>query len=158
MWKNSKKLIAGVALAVVSVSTTVSADTLYFSNDRNMERGMEALMQGELQTASKYLGRAAKTDLGKERLVPVLSNLCAVDYALGKLDSAQEACDRAIQEDRHFWRAYVNRGNVHKAKGHFEEAREDYTRALRINPNGQLPKDALARLMEEQPKYFAEAK
>ncbi|NVJ98316.1 MAG: hypothetical protein HWE25_09195 [Alphaproteobacteria bacterium] len=158
MLNGSKKLIAGVALAVAGLSVGANAQTLYMQKNRNMERGMEAMMAGDLEGASRYLARAAKADLGKPRLLPVLNNLCAVDYALGKLDSAEEACTRAIAEDRFFWRAYVNRGNVFKAQGRFEDAQADYAKAGRLKPESSLPGKALARLKEEQPKLFADAR
>lgn len=155
--KKSKKLVATVALAVAGLSAGASAQTLYLENNRNMDRGMKAMMAGDLERASTYLARAAKADLGKPRLVPVLNNLCAVDYALGKLETAEEACTRAIAEDRFFWRAYVNRGNVYKAQGLFKDAQADYAKAVRLKPESELPKRALSRLMEEQPKLMANA-
>lgn len=157
MWTIPKGLVAAAALTIAGFSTMAQAQTYYMGKDSNIERGTKAMMKGNLETASRYLGRAAQTDLGHDRLVPVLNNLCAVDYALGKLESAEAACSRAISEDRHFWRAYVNRGNVLKAKGQFDAARDDYAKAVRLNPNGELPKRALARLMEEQPQRFAAA-
>ncbi|SDE37381.1 tetratricopeptide repeat protein [Kordiimonas lacus] len=158
MWTTRKSLVAGAVLAVASFSAAANAQTFYAGPDRNIERGTDALMQGDLKTASKYFHRAAETNLGKERLVPLLNNLCAVDYALGKLDSAEEACSRAIAEDRHFWRAYVNRGNVLKAKGEYADAHQDYAKAVRLKPKSDIAQRALARLQEEQPKLFAAAK
>jgi len=157
MWTTSKTLVAGAVLAVASFSAAANAQTYYAGPDRNIERGTEAMMQGDLETASKFFHRAADSNLSKGRLVPLLNNLCAVDYALGKLDSAQEACTRAIAEDRRFWRAYVNRGNVLKAKGDYSDAHRDYAKAVSLKPKSGIAQRALARLQEEQPKLFAAA-
>jgi len=154
----TKTLIAGAVLAAAGLSQGADAQTLYMRHDRDMQRGNAAMLAGDLDAAAKYLRRAAKKDLGPQRLVPTLNNLCAVDYALGNLDSAEEACSRAIGEDRYFWRAYVNRGNVRKARGDYQSAQADYEKAVRLKPGADMPKRALARLISEQPKLVAEAR
>jgi tetratricopeptide (TPR) repeat protein len=154
----TKTLMAGALLVTGGISQAADAQTLYMRADRDMTRGTEALMAGDLENASLHLSRAVRKNLGPERLVPALNNLCAVDYALGKLDSAEAACTRAVAEDRHFWRAYVNRGNVRKARGEYVLARADYEKAVRLKPASDLPKRALARLMEEQPTLMADAR
>ncbi|WP_417460994.1 hypothetical protein [Kordiimonas sp.] len=161
MFKISKAVaIAGLVFAVSVVSVNAEAQstkTLYLSENGNLERGMESLRQGNLKSAAKHLRRAVRADLGTERLVPALSNLCAVEYALGELASAEEHCSRAIGEDRHFWRAYVNRGNVYKAKGSYEAAHADYRRAEDISSN-DLTVSALASLEADHNRLVAEAK
>ncbi len=154
----TKTLIVGISMTAGVLQQAANAQTLYMLHDRDMQRGTEAMLAGELETASKYLRRAAKKDLGPLRLVPTLNNLCAVDYALGKLESAEQACTRAIGEDRFFWRAYVNRGNVRKALGDYQLAKADYEKAIRLKPDADLPKRALARFIEEQPKQMADAR
>lgn len=154
----TKTLIAGIALTASVLPQAASAQTLYMLHDRDLQRGTEAMLAGELETASKYLRRATKKDLGPLRLVPALNNLCAVDYALGKLESAEQACTRAIAEDRYFWRAYVNRGNVGKSLGDYQRAKADYEKAVRLKPDADLPKRALARFIEEQPQQMADAR
>ncbi|NVJ70722.1 MAG: tetratricopeptide repeat protein [Alphaproteobacteria bacterium] len=158
MKTTGKQLIAATALALIGFSTAANAQTFYMNENRDIKRGTEAMKQGDLEGASRYFRRAASRDIGAERLVPVLNNLCAVDYAQGKLDSAEEACTRAIAEDRHFWRAYVNRGNVLKAKGHFAQAHQDYAKAVKLKPGSDMTQRALAKLLEEQPKLFAVAR
>ena len=157
MTKFGKTLIASVVLGAAVISTGASAQVIYVENNRNVERGTAAMMKGDLENASKYYRRAARANLSTERMVAVLNNLCAVDYALGNLEKAEEACDDAIGLDRRYWRAYVNRGNVHKAQGDVESAHKDYARAVEIKPNGELPKRALARLISEQPRLLAKA-
>ena len=157
MWKVSKAAATGLALAGVGLSATANAQVLYGGKDQNIERGMHALKQGDLEQAAKHLTRASRTNLGSGRLVPVLNNLCAINYALGNLDAAEQACDRAIGEDKLFWRAYVNRGNVFKAKGDYAAAHEDYSRAAGIH-DGPMPQQALARLEAEYQTLVAEVK
>ncbi|WP_262689491.1 tetratricopeptide repeat protein [Kordiimonas aestuarii] len=160
MFKFSKTLTIAAGLAAASFTGGAHAQsvkTIYVGQDMNIERGMNALRSGDLDGAAKHLQRAARADIGNERLVPVLSNLCAVDYARGNLDAAEKACDRAIGEDKLFWRAYVNRGNIHKARGDFVAAQADYKRAVRIDDN-ELVQRALASLEAHKDKLLAEAK
>ncbi len=160
MFGFSRKAAMAATVAVMALTTGVSAQavkTLYVGQDMNIERGMNALKAGKLEEALKHLGRAARADIGTERLVPVLSNICAIEYARGNLDAAEQACDRAIGEDRTFWRAYVNRGNVHKARGDYEAARADYERAVGVDGN-DLAVQALVSLDAHADKLVAEAK
>lgn len=161
MFKVSRTVAAaGVMLAVSGVSFHAEAQstkTLYLSENGNLERGMKSLQQGNLVLAVKHLRRAVRADLGTERLVPALSNLCAAEYALGDLDMAEKHCNEAIGEDRHYWRAYVNRGNVHKAKGRREAAHADYLRAESISSN-DLTVKALASLEPNPERRVAQAK
>jgi tetratricopeptide (TPR) repeat protein len=160
MFDLTKKLVIAATVAVVGLSAGAGAQstkTIYLGQDMNIERGMNALRSGDLDGALKHLRRAARADIGTERLVPVLSNICAIEYAQGNLDAAEEACDRAIGEDRSFWRAYVNRGNVYKARGDYTAAKADYERAAQIDRN-DLSERALASLEASKDKLVAEAK
>ena len=152
--------VAGLLVAVSGVTVGAEAQatkTLYLSENGNLERGMQSLRQGNLKQAARHLRRAVRADLGAERLAPALSNLCAVEYVLGELDAAEKHCSQAIGEDRHFWRAYVNRGNVHKAKGSYDAAHADYRRAADISSN-DLTAQALASLEADHDRLVAEAK
>lgn len=160
MFGFSKNAVLAATVAVMSFgggATAQSVKTIYVGQDVNIERGMSALRSGDLDGALKHLRRAARGDIGTERLVPVLSNICAIEYARGELDAAEEACDRAINEDRSFWRAYVNRGNVHKSRGDYAAAKSDYERAAGIDRN-DLSVQALASLEAYADKLVAEAK
>lgn len=158
MFKISKAVaVASLLVAVSGVAEAQATKTLYLSENGNLERGMESLRQGNLEAAAKHLRRAVRADLGTERLVPALSNLCAVEYALGELAEAEKHCSKAIGEDRHFWRAYVNRGNVYKAQGSYDAAYADYSRAADISSN-DLTVNALASLEADQDRLVAQAK
>ncbi|WP_417449705.1 tetratricopeptide repeat protein [Kordiimonas sp.] len=159
MFKLTKSIAVGAVFAVASLTGGAEAQTvktLYFGQDANIERGMNALRSGDLDGAAKHLRRAVKADIGRDRLVPALNNLCAIDYARGNLDEAKGACDRAIREDKMFWRAYVNRGNVHKARGDLTAAQADYERAARLDDNA-LSRQALATLQGDRKRLLADA-
>ncbi|HEX4074713.1 MAG TPA: tetratricopeptide repeat protein [Candidatus Acidoferrales bacterium] len=68
--------------------------------------------------------------------------------ALGRLDEAVPWLERAIRapryEPRHF--PHFNLGRVYLAKGMFNRARECFQRALRIEPNYTLARQAIENL------------
>jgi len=161
MFRTAKKrmpqlmaMLMGAGLIGVS-APGAEAQGLYLTKDRNYEVAMQAMKAGDMVTAADRFERAVSFDIGSERLLPMLNNLCAVNYVLGRLDNAKAACDRAIQEDRHYWRAYVNRGNVFKARGDLKAARADYSYAVRLAPKANLPKQALARLDNDRDTLMA---
>ncbi|MCJ9429126.1 hypothetical protein [Kordiimonas marina] len=149
-------ILMGAGLVGVSAQGA-EAQVLYLTKDRNYEVAMQAMKAGDLETAADRFERAVSFDIGSARLLPMLNNLCAVNYVLGHLDKAKEACDRAIREDRHYWRAYVNRGNVFKAEGDLKAARADYRYAVRLAPKADLPRQALARLDNHREQLLAGA-
>lgn len=146
MFKFAKGLVIGAG-ALIATSTAAQAQVFYAHEDTNLTRAESAMRAGDLENASKYFKRAVNTNLGVERLVPALNNYCAVDYAIGNLEAAENACTRAIREDRQYWRAYVNRGNVRAALGKKDEARADYEKALRLKPGSAVAKAAFEQFV-----------
>ncbi len=140
----AKMMIIGAG-SFMAITNGSQAQVFYAGEDANLSRAERAMRTGDLETASQYYKRAVNTDPGIERLVPALNNYCAVDYAIGNLDAAEKACTRALREDRQYWRAYVNRGNVRAALGKTLEARADFDKALRLKPNSKVALAALAR-------------
>lgn len=153
--KNLTAKLLAIGLGIAAFGGAANAQVLYMAKDLNYEKAMSALKSGDLETASLHLHKAASFDIGAERLLPVLNNLCAVEYALGRLDSAEAACDRALSEDRHYWRAYVNRGNILKARGNLDGARADYARAVKLSGGADLPVELLARLDSGEERLVA---
>lgn len=150
------KKVAVVAGVMLTVSTASQAQVIYGHENTNLKRATSAMMAGELQVASKYFRRAVKANLGAERLIPALNNYCAVEYAIANLENAEKVCSQAIAEDRRYWRAYVNRGNVRTALGKLEEARADYEKAVKLKPNSRIAREALANIQKPNPNLFAE--
>lgn len=150
--------ILGVALITVGLFAPVKAQVFYFSEDSNIKQAEKAIRSGDLVNASRYYHRAVLSRLGKERLLPTLNNICIIDYALKEYQQAKDACSAAIREDRKFWQAYVNRGNVKRAMGDIYGAEEDYKRAVRLNPHKKVAQQALDNLMAANKHLVAEAK
>ncbi|WCL52622.1 hypothetical protein [Gimibacter soli] len=140
--------LAGAALIVATMGLggAANAQTFYGYNDPNLKAGMEAITEGNLETASEYLAKAARSINGGERQQIAYSNLCAVDLALGRLDSAKDACDTAIRFDKRDWRAFVNRGHLNRLSGDTDAALADYRRAAKLNPESELAGRVLARM------------
>ena len=152
------KKIAIVAGVMLTVSTAGQAQVIYGHENPNLSRATSAMMAGELEVASKYFRRAVRANLGAERLIPALNNYCAVEYAINNFENAEKVCSQAIGEDRRYWRAYVNRGNVRTALGKLEEARADYEKAVKLKPNSRIANEALAGVQKLNPSLLADAK
>jgi len=151
------KKIAIAAGVMLTVSTAGQAQVIYGHENPNLKRATSAMMAGELENASKFFRRAVKSNLGAERLIPALNNYCAVEYALENLENAERVCSQAIAEDRRYWRAYVNRGNVRTSLGNLDGARADYEKAVKLKPNSRIAQDALASVQKPNPSLLADA-
>ena len=151
------KLAAVVTGAVLLGSGASEAQTIYGHENSNLTRANTAMMAGDFETASKYFGRAVKANLGQERLIPALNNYCAVEYALGRYESAETVCSQAIGEDRRYWRAFVNRANARSELGKLEAAKADYEKALDINPDSKIANSALISFQAKNGRLLAEA-
>ncbi len=151
------KKVAVVAGVMLTVSTASQSQVIYGHENPNLKRATSAMMAGELEVASKYFKRAVRGDLGAQRLIPALNNYCAVEYAIENLENAEKVCSQAIAEDRRYWRAYVNRGNVRTALGRLDEARADYEKAVKLKPNSRIARDALANVQKPNPSLLADA-
>lgn len=146
---------AGVLLTLGSAS---HAQVIYGQENSNLKRANAAMMAGEFESASKYFRRAVRANLGQEKLISALNNYCAVEYAVGNMENAEEVCSNAIKNDRRYWRAYVNRGNVRAALGKLELAKSDYERAVELKPNSGIANRALASFQNSNGTLFAEAR
>ena len=142
---------------LVAISSASQAQVIYGAQDSNLTRAMSAMKAGEFERAATYYGRAVRTNLGTARLVPALNNLCAVEYTLGNYSKAEKACSKAINEDRHYWRAYVNRGNAYVALGNNDDAHKDFLKAVKFNSNASIARNALARFENSQAILLAVA-
>jgi len=101
--------------------------------------------QGKIQDAIAECKRAIEVD-------PDFGNpyndIGAYLIALGRLDEAVPWLERAIAapryDPRHF--PHFNLGRVHLAKGRFNQARECFQEALRIEPSYALARQAIENL------------
>lgn len=151
-----KSVIVGVTLAMTSVSAGAEAQIFQIEGNYNLSRAAKFVKQGELTSARKYLRRAVRDSLSDSQMTSALADLCGIDYTLGKLESAEKACDRAVRVDRKNWRAYFNRGYVLQALGKKEAAENNFVRASKLNPGEVRVQEVLAKLNGSGAKRFAE--
>lgn len=156
MISKTKSVVLSVALSLTVFSGVVEAQIIQVSPNYNLTRATQAVKKGEFPTARKYLLRASKDSLSNQQLSSALTDLCGIDYALGNLESAEKACNRAIRVDRKNWRTYFNRGAVLRALGRKGAAEADYVKAAELKPNDARIKDALATLNNPETNKFAE--
>ncbi|WP_262695462.1 tetratricopeptide repeat protein [Kordiimonas aquimaris] len=156
MFRYVKTLTIAIG-TMVALSSVSHAQVIYGAQDSNLTRAMSAMKAGEFESAATYYRRAVRTDLGAARLVPALNNLCAVEYAIGNYSKAEKACSEAIGENRHYWRAYVNRGNARVALGNDEAAHKDFLKAVKFKPGASIAKNALAQFESKQATLLASA-
>lgn len=149
------KNIAVAASVMFTVSAAGQTQVIYGHENTNLTRANSAMMAGDLETASLNFKRAIKANLGSERLIPALNNYCAVEYAINNLENAEKICSEAIGEDRRYWRAYINRGNVRAALGKLDAARADFEKAVKLKPGSRLAQDALASFQKPNPTLLA---
>jgi tetratricopeptide (TPR) repeat protein len=139
----SKKLTKGfnlvcLVLGLLSGGSPAQADinsgVIYLSPDPLLVKGEKAFFVGDYNESINLLTKGLKKSLSKEQEVSVYNALCAAEYKLGNWDKAHGYCTKAISQDQHYWRAYVNRGNIFKALGNKIKAYENYCRAREIAP------------------------
>jgi tetratricopeptide (TPR) repeat protein len=127
-----------IVTLLLSFSINVESQSVkvyHMTQDRNIERGMEALSNREFERASHYLWKAATSNQTAERKVSIYNNVCAVDYVLERYETAMDACNAALKLDRRNWRVLLNRANIYRDIGLFEKADNDYKKAMKIRPN-----------------------
>ena len=67
---------------------------------------------------------------------------------IGKPEEALEACNRVLEEDPNYWRAYNNRALVLIELGFFEESEADIERGQALRPGSKNLKLTRARLLD----------
>ncbi len=108
--------------------------TFHLSEDRYLASGNAALEEGRLEDALADFRKAVKKNITARERTVTYNSICAVETLLGHAEAAIEACDMAIAEDGHYWKAYVNRGNARAALGNHKGAIRDYCRAHDLSP------------------------
>ncbi|GHF26561.1 hypothetical protein GCM10017044_21940 [Kordiimonas sediminis] len=144
------------AFGLMLISTTAKAQVIHINFDSNIKKAVQALNAKDLNRASLYFHRALDGNLSDDHLIATLNNVCAVDYAIGSLDTAKKACDDLLAKDRINWRGYVNRGNVHAAQGDYDLAKLDYDKAYSLKPDNVIVNAAITQFtaMQEGDKHL----
>ncbi|WP_286830761.1 MULTISPECIES: hypothetical protein [Kordiimonas] len=122
-------------LFLLSEPSNAQTQVFYVNADRNIEKGQEAMNEGDYDRAVRYLRKAAQRDLASEHMAIVQNSLCASLFLKGSYEEATSACSSAIAEDARYWKAYVNRGHARKALGDASGALADYCQAHALSPS-----------------------
>ncbi len=156
MFRFAKML--SVAFGTILAASTVSqAQVIYGNENSHLTRATQSMMAGEFETASRHFSRAVRANLSDEKLVSALNNYCAVEYALGNFEKADEICTKAVAKDRRYWRAYVNRGNARAALGQIDDAKHDLERAVALKPKSRIAKNTLLSFRNGKGTLLAQA-
>jgi len=153
-----KMIAASVVMSFTAITASAEAQIYHVEQNYNLKQASKAVVVKNWEQASKYLKRATKNSLANEQLQAALIDLCAIDYTLGRLESAKEACDRAIRVNRKAWQAFYNRGHVYRALGQKKAAAADYTKSLALNPNEPKIHTTLQIMLETTVNKYAENK
>ena len=100
--------------------------------DGNAERGVELTELGLANAQGMYEQKAA------------LSNLCAGYLMLDEPEKALDYCDRVLELDDDFWRAYNNRALVYLALGRYAESEADIKAGQALRPKSSKLRDTRA--------------
>ena len=76
------------------------------------------------------------------------NNLCVGFFKLKLFEEALKNCDQAIEISSKNWTYYNNRAGAHWGLGRYDEAIEDYKKALEFNPGSEKVQQNLALVYE----------
>ncbi len=158
MFGKRKAAVVSIVIGLNALAPMTEAQVVHIQENYNLAQASKAIAQGKLQNGAKYLRRAVRSSLSNGQLVTALTDLCAIDYHLGKLNSAEKSCSRALRVNRKSWKAYYNRGHVRRALGESEAAQTDYAKAEKLQPSEVRIQKAIASLSEATSQEYAEIK
>lgn len=115
--------------------------------DGLFEQGLEAELEGDLETAARIYETCALSDK-RDPIAPY--NLGNVRTAQGKSAEARIAYERAIGRDKNFAEALFNLAGVLEAEGRGQEAFARLREAINVDPNYPDPMFNLAQLAMQQ--------
>eukprot|EP00088_Acartia_fossae_P053946 TRINITY_DN6163_c0_g1_i5.p1 TRINITY_DN6163_c0_g1~~TRINITY_DN6163_c0_g1_i5.p1 ORF type:complete len:327 (+),score=110.15 TRINITY_DN6163_c0_g1_i5:48-1028(+) len=100
--------------------------------EQEKQKGNECFKKGEFADAVKYYSEAIKRNPADAK---IYSNRAACYTKLTAFDLALKDCDKSIELDPSFVKAYLRKGNVLKAMGQTQKAMDVYEKAMEIDPN-----------------------
>lgn len=128
-------VVASAALFAATPAQAVGQQTTWQRPAGLVTAGAEAIENGRTDRGIELTERAMKRRLSKRDRATALSNLCAGYAAKRDVERALPACDQAVGAGETDWRAFNNRGNVHLIRGAYDQAIDDYRRAIKLDPN-----------------------
>jgi len=100
--------------------------------DQEKQKGNESFKKGQWADAVKFYSEAIKRNPKDSR---IYSNRAACYTKLTAFDLALKDCDKSIELDPVFVKAYLRKGNVLKAMGQIQKAMDVYSKAMELDPD-----------------------
>jgi tetratricopeptide (TPR) repeat protein len=113
-----------------------------------LSAGADALVNGDAERGVELTEKGLEIAQGSFELKAAWSNLCAGYLLVGKPEQALDACNRVIEEDPGFWRAYNNRALVYLELGEYELAEADVQHGQELRPKSRNLELTRARLLD----------
>jgi tetratricopeptide (TPR) repeat protein len=110
--------------------------------------GADALVNGDAERGIELTEKGLAYAKGSFEQKAALSNLCAGYLMVNKPEKALNACNRVLEEDPEFWRAYNNRALVYLELGRFAESEADVKRGQELRPKSKNLKLTRAKLLD----------
>jgi tetratricopeptide (TPR) repeat protein len=140
-------------ISAVSVRKSQSALQAQQRSDELMRLGAACYYLGQYERALIHYEKAAELAPNDPQ---TLINRAVVNYSLARIPPALQDLDRALKLNEGPW-GYLYRGLIREHQGEGKRALEDYTRALRLNPEfleGYYRRGLLYAEMGEYDKAF----
>jgi tetratricopeptide (TPR) repeat protein len=96
------------------------------------QKGNESFKKGQWADAVKHYSEAIKRNPQDSK---IYSNRAACYTKLTAFDLALKDCDKSIELDPAFVKAYLRKGNVLKAMGQIQKAMDVYSKAMELDPD-----------------------
>jgi len=100
--------------------------------EQEKQKGNDCFKKGEFADAVKFYSEAVKSI---PRDAKIYSNRAACYTKLTAFDLALKDCDKSIELDPSFVKAYLRKGNALKVMGQTQKAMDVYEKAMEIDPN-----------------------
>jgi len=104
--------------------------------------GNKKFQSGQHDEAISYYTQAI--DLAPSAIY--YANRAAAYLAQGKVDRALSDCNRAIEKDPKYIKAYSRRGQTYLQMGKLMEAELDFKKVLEVEPKNSFPKEQIAEI------------
>jgi len=148
-------IFAGLLLAAENAAAQRTSSDVLDSHKKvigprnpDLSDGADALVRGDFERGVELTEKGLENARGSFELKAALSNLCAGYLMVRKPQEALQACNRVLEEDPNFWRAYNNRALVYLELGEFELSEADILRGQELRPKSKNLELTKAKLLD----------
>lgn len=97
-------------------------------------KARKRLQAGKLEQAQRLYRKSLHTTLRRSDRFAALNDLCVLHNIEKQYEKARGYCSKALKLAPDNWRGFNNRGLAYFGLGNYELARQDFARALSLNP------------------------